>query len=305
MNILLVGGNGFIGSYLIDKLIDNGHTVRVFDRGPEKFRNPHPLVDYRIAALDSKTSLWEALLGIDIVFHLASALVPSVADIQMNPLIENGLFPTIDLLEFMSKLGIKRIVYFSSGGSVYGNSNSAVLNEEDKLKPISPYGMVKVFNESFIEYFCNRHNIDHLILRPSNPYGPRQGHYLAQGVISTFLRKRLEGQPFVIFGDGHNRKDYIYIDDLVDYIYALFTANETGIFNIGSGLGTSLNEIVALINNVTQSDGAVSYIDSKEYDVKDFVLDNSKLINATGIKKDTSIEKGIQKTWMWMKKYKI
>lgn len=301
MNVLLIGGNGFIGSYLIDTLINTGHSVRVLDRGPEKYRKPNSLVDYRIAGLDNKTALWEALLGIDVVFHLASALVPSVADIQMNPMIEQGLFPTVDLLEFMAKLGIKRIIYFSSGGAVYGNSQKAMIDEDTELRPISPYGMIKVFNELFIEYFCNRHNIDSLILRPSNPYGPRQGHYLAQGVISTFLKKRYDGQPFIVFGDGHNKKDYIYIEDLVKSIYILFSENTKGVFNIGSGQGTSLNEIIRIINTVTQLESSISYVDAKEYDVRDFVLNNAKLYQITNIKPATSITEGITKTWLWLK----
>ena len=120
MNILVIGGNGFIGSHLIDHLLIKGHNVRVFDISYEHYRKPLVNVDYRISTLDNIPDLYEALLGIDIVFHLASASVPSTSNIDTVSDVKKNLIPTLNILNLSVKLGIKRIIYFSSGGAVYG-----------------------------------------------------------------------------------------------------------------------------------------------------------------------------------------
>jgi len=143
-----------------------------------------------------------------------------------------------------------------------------------------------------------------LILRPSNPYGPRQGHYVAQGVISTFLRKVEMNESITVFGNGKAEKDYIYISDLVRIVYELSMENESGIYNIGSGIGTSLNKIIEEIKKATKKTIKINYIDKKSYDVDQFVLDNSKTMNVIEYKPLISIEVGISKTWDWLNESK-
>ena len=300
MNILVIGGNGFIGSHLIDHLLIKGHNVRVFDISYEHYRKPLVNVDYRISTLDNIPDLYEALLGIDIVFHLASASVPSTSNIDTVSDVKKNLIPTLNILNLSVKLGIKRIIYFSSGGAVYGNPQTEVINEEHSLNPISSYGIVKATVEMYLSLYQRMYGIKPLILRPSNPYGPRQGHFIAQGVISTFLRKVQKNESISVFGDGNSRKDYIYIKDLIDLSYELCFSDEVGIFNLGSGKGTSLNQIIGQIKETTKRSLVINNMDKQIYDVDHFVLDITKATNLLGDFIFTPLAVGISKTWSWL-----
>jgi len=304
MNVLVIGGNGFIGSHLIDVLILNGHKVRVYDLFNERYRPPLKMVDYRISSLDNIPDLHEALLEIDIVFHLASASVPSTSNVDMVSGINNNIIPTLNLLNLMLELNIKRFVYFSSGGAIYGNPKYLPLDEDHPLNPISSYGVEKLTIEKYLMLYQQMYGLKPLILRPSNPYGPRQGHYVAQGVISTFLRKVQMNESITVFGNGNAEKDYIFISDLVRIVYELSMENESGIYNIGSGIGTSLNKIIEEIKKETKKTININYIDKKSYDVDQFVLDNSKTMNVIEYKPLISIEVGISNTWDWLNESK-
>ena len=153
MNILVIGGNGFIGSHLIDHLLIKGHNVRVFDISYERYRKPLSNVDYRISTLENIPDLYEAMLGIDIVFHLASTSVPSTSNVDTVSDINKNLIPTLNILNLSVKLGIKRIIYFSSGGAVYGNPLTTPINEDHSLNPISSYGIVKVTIEMYLSLY--------------------------------------------------------------------------------------------------------------------------------------------------------
>jgi UDP-glucose 4-epimerase len=300
VNVLVIGGNGFIGSHLIDCLLINGHNVRVFDISHERFRSPIDKVDYRISTSDNIPDLYEALLGIDIIFHLASASVPSTSNVDTVSDINKGLIPTLNILNLSIKLGIKRIVYFSSGGAVYGSPLTPQLDENHPLNPISSYGIVKVTIEMYLSLYQRMYGLRPLILRPSNPYGPRQGHFIAQGVISTFLRKAKIGEPITVFGDGHSMKDYIYIEDLIDLSYKLSFSEEVGVFNIGSGKGTTINQIIEQIKSTTKKDLLINNIEKQIYDVDNFVLNVSKAQNLFGNNSFTSLEDGVAETWSWL-----
>ncbi len=301
MNALIIGGNGFIGSHLADCLIKNGHSVRIFDVNKEKFREPLINVDYRIASVESIADLYESLLNIDIVYHLASTSVPGSSNIDIISDLNSNLISTIQILNLLVKLNIKRIVFFSSGGAVYGNVGSyTAIHEEFNIKPVSSYGIVKATIENYLFLYQKLHGLNPLIIRPSNAYGPRQGHYMAQGVISTFLQKIKRDEKLTVFGDGLNIKDYIYITELVDISYQLSMKNLTGIFNVGSGIGTSLNKIIDIIKNITNKNPIVEYIDNKVYDVSNFVLDITKSKNECNWTPVISIEEGIEQTWKWI-----
>lgn len=301
MNILIIGGNGFIGSHLVDSLINRNHKVRVFDISHEKYRNPNPTVDYRISNLNSIPDLYEAMLGIDMIFHLASASVPSTSNIDLINDVNNNLIPSLNILNLAVRQGIKKIIYFSSGGAVYGNTDDIPITENHQQNPISSYGIIKSTIEQYIKLFSKQYNIDYLIIRPSNPYGPRQGHYNAQGVISTFLKKASNHESFTIYGDGNATKDYIYIDDLIEICNGLIASNVKGTYNVGSGVGMSLNEIIFIIDKVTKYKNIIVKTDPKDYDVKSFILDmektKSKLQNPVNL---TSLEEGIKLTWEWI-----
>jgi UDP-glucose 4-epimerase len=298
MNILVIGGNGFIGSHLVDYLLSNGHNVRVYDISYEKFRKPLINVDYRISSLENISDLYESLLNIDIVYHLASTSVPSSSNIDPISDINTNLITTLNILNLVVKLGIKRFVFFSSGGAVYGdplfNEN---IPEDHQLRPISSYGIVKSTIENYLFLFKKLHNIRPLILRPSNAYGPRQGHFQAHGVISTFLRKIKMNESLTVYGDGLSTKDYIYVSDIVEICYKLSLSDNDGIYNIGSGEGTSINQIIDKIKKVTGKDPNINYTDSQVYDVNHFVLDISKIKDELNWIPSISLDTGIKQVW--------
>ncbi len=300
MNVLVIGGNGFIGSHLVDRLLIHGHKVRVYDKTFEKYRNQLPLVDYRISSIDNISDLSESLLGIEIVYHLASASIPSTSNIDPISDINNNLISTLNILDLVVKHGIKRFVFFSSGGAVYGNTLKTPVSEDHQLRPISSYGIVKSSIESYLFLYNKLYDLQSLILRPSNPYGPRQGHFLAQGVISTFLRKIKMNESLTVYGDGTSIKDYIYISDLVEICYKLSVTNKNGIYNIGSGEGISLNEIIERIKYITGKNPKMNYTETQNSDVTHFVLDISKIKKNIEWNSLTSLDEGIQKVWDWI-----
>ena len=300
MNILVIGGNGFIGSHLVDLLLINGHSVRVFDSVYERFRKPLSNVDYRISTLENIPELYEALLGIDIIFHLASTSVPSTSNIDTVSDVNKNLLPTLNILNLSVKLGIERIIYFSSGGAVYGIPVTTPINEKHPIQPISSYGIIKATIENYLFLYQRLYNIKPLIIRPSNPYGPRQGHYKAQGVISTFLREIKSREHITVFGDGNATKDYIYINDLIDQCYKLSFSDADGVYNLGNGKGISINQIIEQIRKTTSITPEVIYSDVKNFDVNHFVLDTTKVSKILGTFSATSLEKGISETWNWI-----
>ncbi len=300
MKVLLIGGNGFIGSHLADKLLAEGHYVRIFDVSYERYRIQLPNVDYRISPIQSIPDLYESMLGIDIVFHLASASVPSTSGIDVVNEVNQNLISTLSILDLAVKLKVKKFVYFSSGGAVYGIPETSPISEDHHIRPISSYGIIKSTIENYLSFYQRTYGLNTLILRPSNPYGPRQGHFLAQGVISTFLRNLKTGNSFTVYGDGTATKDYIFISDLVNICYNISIGDHTGVYNIGSGIGTSIKEIISIIEAVTDKKANVIFAESKNYDVSNFILDITKISKDQLAKPEYSLEKGISKVWNWV-----
>jgi UDP-glucose 4-epimerase len=153
MNVLVIGGNGFIGSHLIDGLLRHDHKVRVFDIVHEKYREPNSRVDYRLSNLNSIPDLYEAMMGIDLIFHLASTTVPSTSSIDIIADVNNNVISTLNILNLATRQGIKKFVYFSSGGAIYGNSDFLPLSEENHKNPISSYGIIKATIEQYIKLY--------------------------------------------------------------------------------------------------------------------------------------------------------
>jgi UDP-glucose 4-epimerase len=303
MNYLLIGGNGFIGSHFIDVLLSNDHNVRVFDVQHEKFRLPNKKVDYRISPFSNIDTLENALLDIDVVIHLASATVPSNSNDKAIFEIDNILKPSLILFELLVKHKIKKIVYFSSGGAVYGNvKNDCLISEKTQLNPVSSYGIIKATIEHYLKLFQSNFGLNCLIIRPSNPYGPRQNNTVSQGVISTFLRKIVKNEELIVYGNVDIMKDYIYISDLINVVYGLIESNQAGTFNVGSGTGTTLKQILEVIDTLDSNSINVNIQRSLSSDVSSFVLDISKSIKSTNYTPLVNINYGIFLTWDWITK---
>ena len=283
MNVLVIGGNGFIGSHLVDRLLENGHKVGVFDRQPELYRAPLPLVDYHIGDFGEHAMLAGALKNTDVVFHLLSTTVPKTSNEDPAFDVMSNVVESIYLLEQCVREHVRKVVYVSSGGAVYGTPATVPVSEDSPTNPESSYGITKLTIEKYLALFHRLHGLDYVIVRPSNPYGPRQNPAGSQGVVAVFLGKIARGQAVEIWGDGEAVKDYIYIDDLVEGIYrAAFLRTSSRIFNLGSGVGHSVNDLVRIITDVVGHQFTVIYSPRGTHDVSRIFLDITRARSELG-----------------------
>lgn len=300
MIILVLGGNGFIGSHVIDALCAAGHGVRVFDRSPDTWRAPLAGVRYYLGDFDDRPLLAEALQGVDVVVHLISTTVPSTSNLDPITDIQSNLVRSVRLLELMGGAGVRRIVFFSSGGTVYGIPEATPIREDQPLNPICSYGVVKVATEKYLLMFEHLYGLRPLILRPSNPYGPRQGHVGVQGAVATFMNKVMAGEKISIWGDGTVKRDYIDVTDLARLCRLGIESEETGVFNVGSGVGLSINELVMAVERVTGISAAKEYLPARQFDVPEIVLDVAKAQRTFGWRPTVSFEDGLHRYLGWL-----
>jgi UDP-glucose 4-epimerase len=305
LKILVIGGNGFIGSHIIDQLISKGNDVRILDIAFERFRDQLPNVNYFIGGYNDPIILAESLKGIDIVYHLASTTVPETSNMESILDIQGNLTTTVKLLDQMVKSNIKKIVFLSSGGTVYGNVKRTPIKESTPTNPICSYGIVKLAIEKYLYMYHKLYDIIPVIIRPSNPFGPRQGHMDVQGVIHTILTKIVKDEPIEIWGDGSIIRDYIYIKDLADLCELASAYNKFGIFNAGSGIGYTIDEIISLIRITTNKDFDVFNKHHRSFDVKKIILDISSAKKQLNWQPNTNITDGLYAHWEWVKNNNI
>ena len=300
MKVLVLGGNGFIGSNLVERLVAEGHRVRIYDRSPSRLNVLGQKVEHQNGNFNDITSISQALHDIDIVFHLISGSIPSTSNLSPADDARDNLVDTIGLLECMRKIGITRIVYMSSGGTIYGNSNKDLINEEHSLNPNCSYGIVKLAVEKYLMMYQRLYDFEPVILRVSNPYGPWQSKVGIHGLIGTLLSKAISNERVEIWGDGEVVRDYIHIKDVIEACINVMGSKSTGIFNIGSGVGHSVNEVLKMVEEVTQSKLDVKYSKRRDFDVKKVVLDISNAKKVLNWAPKIAIEDGIKTHNDWL-----
>lgn len=309
-NILILGGFGFIGKNLIDELSLSGdYNILVFDSYSGDVGNSaaHLAVKSYRGDCSNENDLRKVFQEhrIDIVVHLVSTTVPaSSSGSGMVYDIESNLVPTIKLLGLMKEYGVNKIVFASSGGTVYGlpqkTDGLSLVREDHPNSPICSHGIVKLTIEKYLHMYQYMYGIDYLVLRISNPYGEYHSSKV-QGLINVALKKIISGQPVIIWGDGEIVRDYIYIKDCVRAIRLLIEkgiSNE--VLNVGAGVGYSVNAVLEILRSVS-GDFEVRREASRRYDVPRVVLDISKLRSILDLE-TTKIEIGIRKTYKWLLK---
>jgi UDP-glucose 4-epimerase len=301
MKALVLGGCGFIGSHIVDELLIDNNQVRVFDRHPEQFRHPKQNVEYIHDDFSSRSALIEALTGMDVVFHLISTTFPTTANFNPQADVADNLINTLNLLRAMIDLGIPRIVFLSSGGTVYGIPEITPIPEGHPLRPINSYGIVKVAIEHYLEMYRREGRLSPIIIRSANPYGPRQSHVGVQGAVTTFMKHALEGRPIQIWGDGTTIRDYLYVEDLAKFCVLAANSDAKGPFNVGSGKGTSLNELIMAISSVTGFEIERQYRPMRSIDVPTSILDVSRAHEVFGWKAKIGLEDGLKSYCAWMR----
>lgn len=299
MKCVVIGGGGFIGSHLSEKLIDTGHDLIVFDRPSAANllllarKGAKIITDSFLDPFD----LDVALNSVDVVFHLVSTTVPKTSNENPEFDVESNLIGTIKLLNASKLAGIKKVIFASSGGTVYGIPKEIPINESHQTDPISSYGIVKLAIEKYLHLYWTLFGLDYCILRLSNAYGPRQAIRDAQGLIPKLIYDGIHNVETVIWGDGTVVRDYVYISDIVEaFSKAILYDRAPKLFNIGSGTGRSVREIIELIEKNLGSPLIIRYENSRVYDVQVNTLSEDNASKLLLWKPITSITEGISHT---------
>jgi UDP-glucose 4-epimerase len=308
MRILIAGGGGFLGSTICDRFLCDHHTLRVFERPRvEPYRDflPNENVEWVTGDFSSRHDIEEALDGMDAVIHLVSTTLPKSSNDDPVYDVQSNVVSTLQVLDEMRKKGIRKIIFISSGGTVYGVPQHIPISENHPTDPICSYGISKLAIEKYLNLYKNLHGNQHVILRLATPYGPRQRIETAQGAIAAFLHRAMTCQPIQIWGDGSVVRDYIYVEDVAEaFAAALNYEGEETLFNIGSGKGWSLNQLIEKIEGLIDRPLEVQYQAARKFDVPANILCIEKAIRQLTWSPCTDMDKGLTKTIEWVKNSK-
>ena len=304
MKCVLFGGGGFIGSAIVDRLLLDGHEIRIFERErvvPYRTFDKAEREEWLTGDMLSTHDVIHAIQGVDVILHLVSFTLPKSSNDDLIYDVQTNLVATIQLLNAMVAQKIRKIVFISSGGTVYGIPKYLPIDEQHPTDPLVSYGITKLAIEKYLLMFQQLHGIKANILRVTNPYGKRQRIETAQGAVTVFLHHALHGQPIEIWGDGSITRDYIYINDVADaFAKAVEYSGPHSVFNISSGTGTSLNELVGILGKVLNKSIEPHYLEGRPFDVPVSILSNIRAKNELGWIPQVSLQDGLIQTAKWM-----
>jgi UDP-glucose 4-epimerase len=304
MNVLVVGGHGFIGSHVVDHLVTRGHKVTVFDLGckrPSKLPGESDKITMIAGDFTKEKDLENAFAGIDAVIHLAWSTTPATAERDPEDDIRTNVLGTILMLRIAIRHGIKKFIFASSGGTVYGANDIPCIAEDNKTLPICTYGVNKLTVEKFLEVFRQKYGLDYAVLRAANPYGERQDINSGVGAITKFLHCVVHGEPIEIWGDGSISRDFFYVGNLAEaFVLAMEKTTPSYIYNVGSGESRTLKEILRLVSEVTGTSPKIIYNQSRNFDVNHVCLNISRIHRELGWVPTVSLREGIYKTYKWL-----
>ena len=302
---LVLGGSGFIGSHLVELLVEEGFQVRVFSHLAAS-SNRLASVARRIELIEGDfrdtPTLAKSVEGCDFVYHLIATTIPSTSNRDQVFDVETNLVPTLRLLEICARERVRQIIFSSSGGTVYGATDTSPIPETHVTEPRSAYGITKLAIEKYLALFHAMHGLEYTVLRVGNAYGPRLPVKGEQGVVGVFLDRLRRGEPILLWGDGSVTRDYVYVGDVARaFRAALGQQSPFSVFNIGTGAGTSLLELIALMEKVTGCPARILRGPAREVDVPVNVLDTSRAGQYLRWEPVTPLETGILNTWNWIR----
>jgi len=304
MKILIIGGSGFIGFHLTQKLVALGRNITVLDRNSpvdEKRVIGATYVEGDFSDIELISELVEAH---DEIVHLAYASVPNTSFEHPLMDLEENLRPAVQLFNIVAEKGA-RLMLVSSGGTVYGEAQSIPISEKHPTQPISPYGVTKLTLEKYAYLYAVTRGLKFVCIRPANPYGEGQRPFVGQGFVSTAMALAMRGDPVTIFGKQGTIRDYIYIDDLIEGMLIILDRGENkGIYNIGTSIGRSNLDVVQAMMPLLQDYGVSVQINceiARSFDVKENILDCTKL-RALGWKPEVNFDEGLVRLLSWLKK---
>ena len=305
MNIMLLGAGGFIGTNLALALSrESGDCVTVVSRRAEPIPGEaRPGLRFLGVELNADTDFDTLLRGQNVVYHLLSTTMPSTSNRQIARELEANVVLSANLLEACARQGVERVVFFSSGGTVYGKSGRCPFREDAPTEPITSYGVQKLAIEKLLYLYRHMYGLDYRIIRLANPYGPWQRPNGQLGAVTTFVYKALAGEPIEIYGDGHVVRDFLYIDDAVRGVLNIARGeSEHRLFNLGSGTGTSIRDILGTVERTLGVSPEVRYTPARAVDVPANYLDISRYETAYGPLDPIPLEEGILRTAAFLRK---
>lgn len=306
MNILLFGAAGFIGTNLALALCkDPDNQITAVDVNKDYF---HPVlkdqknITLTQTAIGVDTDFPALFAGQDVVYHLVSTTVPTNANRQIADELTANVVMTAHLLDGCVQAGVKKVIFISSGGTVYGKESACPLVEDTATNPITSYGVQKVTIEKLLYLYHYMHGLDYRVIRLANPYGPYQRPNGILGAVTTFTYKALKGEQISVFGDGSVVRDFIYIDDAVSAITKIANSDTRHrTFNLGSGHGTSIRQVLDAIEQALQCPLRIDWLPARKVDVPVNYLDISRYEKAFGPLNPIDLKEGILKTAEFMK----
>ncbi len=301
MKILLTGGAGFIGSWVADAFIKDGHKVLIVDDlSTGMIGNIPKNAEFIKGDIKEPLFLERVFSNFkpDIVNHHAAQINVrrSVEDPAFDAKV--NIIGTLNLLELSMKNNIKRFIFASSGGAIYGEPKGLPADENTYPIPISPYGASKYAIETYLGYYKSVHGLDYVSLRYSNVYGPRQNPHGEAGVLAIFCDRILSGKPCVIFGDGNQTRDYVFVGDVAKANMLSIDA-PSGRYNIGTQVETSVNDLLEALRKVTKREIYLEYSQPRAGEVLRICLDIKLAKNVLGWSPDVNLVDGIYQTWKW------
>jgi UDP-glucose 4-epimerase len=298
MNVIVTGGAGFIGSHVVDLLLERGDQVAVVDNlssGKRTNLNPGAsLFELDVRSPDLETAFRQ--FRPEAVFHLAAQVSVKLSVDAPVEDAEVNIKGTVNLLDQCRAFGVRRLVYISTGGALYGEPEWLPCTEEHPVNPLSPYGVSKYAAEKYVELYGRLYGLEYTILRFANVYGPRQDPHGEAGVVAIFSRRMLSGQEVIIFGDGRQERDFVYVEDAAR---ACVTALERGsgqAFNIGTGVGSTVNQVFNGLRKFTDYQLDATYFDSRPEDIYRIFLEASKAHRELGWEPRVTLDEGLRRT---------
>lgn len=304
-----MGGLGFLGSNLSRVLLRKGYSVRVFDKlycSRKLIKDIEDKVEVVEGDAEKPQDVIDALRNIDIVIDLVHTTVPGTSMQEPVYDVQTNVVSHVGWLSQLNKTKLNHIIYVSSGGTVYGIPQNNPIREDHPTHPICSYGITKLAVEKYIAMYADIFGIDYCICRPANAYGEKQHLHVGQGVIGVFMEQCLQEQPINIWGDGSVIRDYLYVEDMAEAIAGLIQhQGDNRVFNISSGIGYSINDVVNIIRNDLKIQVQVNYLEPRDFDVPVNILDNSRLIRETGWKMRTDLASGIRRVCNYLKTFLV
>jgi len=304
MKIVIFGGGGFVGSTIADRLLLDNHELRIFERPrvpPYRLFNKNEKVKWMTGDFSSPRDISEAVSGMDAVLHLVSTTLPKSSNDDAIYDVQSNVISTLQMLDVMVTQNVKKIIFISSGGTVYGNPVYLPIDEKHPTDPLVSYGVTKLTIEKYLQIYRKSRGIQPITLRVANPYGERQRIETAQGAVGVFIHRALKNMPIDIWGDGTVTRDYIHISDVAEaFSQALNYSGSETCFNISSGEGTNLNELIDMLDDTVGRPTKRNYLEGRSFDVPVSILSNELAKKELKWAPSVSMKEGISRTAEWM-----